>query len=120
MENNALKEALVSIVVDVLIEAKARIGGMIEAHLRQVLERERQLLSVSGMQVPTAIVDQGKPRSRYLDMRQAGEYFGMKPAAFRKMLDRTILPDGILVRFGRRFRIDIQAFEKWLVSQKSR
>jgi hypothetical protein len=119
MEANDLKEALVAFVVDVLIEARARLGSTIESHLKEILEKERRLLVTSGAPALPLATERELPRSRYLDMKQGGEYFGMKPAAFRKMLDRTPLPEGLLIRWGRRVRIDIHAFEKWLASRKA-
>jgi len=45
---------------------------------------------------------------------------GMSGRAFRKMIERHPLPQGIVVRIGSRRRIDIYAFEKWVTRQQPR
>ena len=113
MDSDTLKNVLITFAVDVLVEARARLGNVIKDHLRKVLERERRFQEGEARLIP----DAQKPKGRFMDMKQAGEYMGMSAAAFGRMIERHPLPPGVMLRLGRRRRIDIYAFEKWLLSQ---
>ena len=46
MEDGALKKAMVEFLADVLIEAKARMGKVVEASLKEALEKQRLLVKL--------------------------------------------------------------------------
>ena len=117
MELEPLKKALVEFLVDVVLEVKARTTITVEDRLKLLSPDERRLLE----ERQPALAKPAQPMPRFISMAQAGKYWGTSPKGFRMMLDRLFaeLPKGIVVRVGRRTRVDIRAFEEWLVSKET-
>lgn len=114
MERSVLKAELVNFFAEVLCEAADRLGDRLESRLRGIL---RNPVGARTPETPQAPVILSSPH-RFVDLKQFGAYFSMKPTAARKMLERESPPPGVVVRLGmRRIRVDIPAFEKWLANQ---
>ena len=114
MERSALKQELVNFVAEVHCEAADRLGDRLEDRLRSILREPVKAKMPESAHTP-AIAGSA---SRFMDLKQFGAYFSMKPTAAYKMLLREKPPAGVVVRLGmRRIRVDIPAFEKWLASQ---
>jgi hypothetical protein len=114
MEPSALKRELVNIIAEILFEAADRLGDRLEERLRSILRDPVKAKMPESAHMPTI----ASSPSRFMDLRQFGAYFSMKPTAAYKMLQREKPPAGVVVRLGmRRIRVDIPAFEKWLASK---
>jgi len=118
METDVLKKALVEFLVDVVLEVKARTVIAVEDRLKLLSTDERKLLVERSQR---AVDKPIPPMPRFISMAQAGQYWGASAKGFRQMLDRLFaeLPKGIVVRVGKRTRVDIRAFEDWLVSKEA-
>jgi hypothetical protein len=111
MERSALKEELVKFVVEVLCQAADRLGDRLEDRIRMILRDLVRLKEPETFQTTAAASN----TSRFMDLKQFGAYFSMKPTAAWKMLQREKPPAGVVVRLGkRRIRIDVTAFERWV------
>lgn len=117
MDQETLKNAAVAFIVDILVEAQAQLASRTQERLEQLVLKERELFELERLARPKPASDRARLEPRYLDMRQAGQVMGMTPKAFRCAIQRMVLPKGVLVRFGRRMRVDVKAFEKWLAAQ---
>ncbi len=118
MELQVLRKVLVEFLVDVVTEVKARTTPANGGFERTNPEIDR-ILSERNRTAPEAPPLSAMPR--FLSMSQAAHYWGGSSKGFRQMLDRLFaeLPKGVVVRVGRRTRVDMKAFEAWLVAKET-
>lgn len=118
METDLLKKALVDFLVQVVLEVKARTLPSIQAEFLSMLETRRSLVESED---PGSSKPSPPGTGRFVSVKQAADVWGTSPVAFRRTLERMFpeLPKGIVVRLGRRVRVDLAALEKWLVNRGS-
>lgn len=118
METEALKKALVDFLVEVVTEVKSRAVSSIAERAQSSPERDSILSERKNS------ASQGQPLPalpRFLSTSQAAQYWGTSTVGFRRMLERLFpeIPKGIVVRVGKRVRVDMRAFETWLVTKET-
>jgi hypothetical protein len=116
MEMDALKNALIDLIVEVVKEVKNRTMPIAETRTRAIPDNDLENLETRPPMSQSPL--QAMPR--FVSTKQAASYWGTSTVGFRRMLDRLFpeLPKGIVVRVGKRVRVDIRAFESWLVSKE--